>query len=605
MIILAATAAALVLAILEWRRSDQRNRIARMAASLLAVAALAWWGMHPQAEAVEPGKAPTGATLWTGSPEDNIPATSRVPEEYQFALPGIAPKPGSVTVVPDVGYLRRHHPEINRLHIVGAGLSEFELAALDNLPVSFHHTAPPRRQAAIAFLNLPRQIRVGETLEIRGRVAGLDQGERTRVVVEGPEGSTSEAIINGDSSFSISAPAPPAEGRFVWQFKIVNDDVHRAVLAQERLGVAVTPALPSRVLVLESSPSLETTHLQRWFGTIGGSFASRTLVGEGRYRFAGPEFSVVDAQLLARYDVLITDLRTLLSLPPEEVEAIRAAIAVNGLGLLILSRGESAAVHPLVPWKIDPAPVEAESATRLARLQWLGLDEPTELPVTVENVEAEPLGEQTSLVSDSRGRAIVRTTRRGRGEIALGLARDTWRWRVQNQPGTFARYWSFLLRHLARPHTPERWNITNAPGTPLFVHEPVELQSTGNSEPPSPGEVISDGETKGVLLPLAQETAEPEKWQGTFWPRRAGWHRVAAPGGRTHLDFFVHEAGEWPGLRAAHRDAVTERFAALSSEAAASRPPADSGVVRAGTGVCFMLFLFSSAYLWWERRRVI
>ena len=52
MIILAAIAAALVLAVFEWRRGDQRNRLARMAASLLAVAALAWWGMHPQAEAV-------------------------------------------------------------------------------------------------------------------------------------------------------------------------------------------------------------------------------------------------------------------------------------------------------------------------------------------------------------------------------------------------------------------------------------------------------------------------------------------------------------------------------------------------------------------------
>jgi hypothetical protein len=531
-------------------------------------------------------------------PDDILPADG-------FVLGNAAERQSDTTVIPDVAFLRRHFPQINRLRILGDGLEPFELEHLRGVEVAYERNGSSATVSTIAALAAPREVSLGQAIEIRGRVQGLRADESVRVSIEAPDGSETNAIVHasGDTTFALTPASPAAEGRFVWQVKLLRDDDERAVLAEERLGIAVRgPRLP-RVLVLESSPNLETAHLQRWYAEHGGVLNARTLVGEGRYRFAAAEFPQVDAALLGGFDVVIADARALAALQPEENAALAAAVAEEGLGVLILPRGERSLPNEYSAWKIAPGAAEIESERRSARLVWRGLAEPIETPVAIENAAIEVDTSRAALVTDSRGATMVDAIGRGRGQIALSLVRDTWQWRLQNQPAAFARYWSFVLGRLTKRQAAEGWRVANAPGAPLIVNQPVELEYSAAEGVPRPGEVRAAGDAQAATVPLAQDLAEPQRWRTTFWPREAGWHHVIAPDSGIRLDFFVHDADEWTSVRAENRRVATERFAALTKES--PRVLSDGAtrrVTTAGAWACFAVFLLSSSYLWFERR---
>ena len=606
MIILTALAAAAGLAVLEWRRVQQRHRSARVAAVVLAVAALAAWGRQSGANANQSAQAATSAMLVTSGAPAGSSQRPDVPSGFRFARPHTG-APDDTSVIPDVAYLRRHHPQINRLHITGDGLEAFELDELRGLRVSFENTATRSTASSITWLSVPRRLLVGEKFEVRGRVEGPEHGKRVRMVLESPDGSTTDAVVTASSqeaAFAISAPAVAAEGRFLWTIKLLEDDERGSVVSQERVGAAVVaPSLP-RLLFLESSPSVETTQLRRWFTEIGGMFAARTLIGNARYRFHGAEFATIDAQLLRRTDLVVADAAALRALATEESEALRAAVHEQGLGLLILRAEPTAAgsTEPLIPWNITSQGTDAESATRSARLQWRDAT-PLDFPVTVANVAAKSQATETSLISDSAGRGVVSVIQRGRGQIALSLVHDTWQWRMQDRTGSFAHYWSFLLSRLAKPDSGESWAVMNPVSASLLVDQPIELRYSGGTDSATAGQITREGDSARVLVPLAQDTTEPRNWTTTFWPRHSGWHRVVAPASGRHLDFFVHERNEWPSLGASRRRTATARFAALSDTIAAASATGDSRPGRGSAVVFFALFVSAAGYLWFEWRR--
>jgi hypothetical protein len=607
MILLLAIAAAGLLAFVEWRRADRRHRLARIIASAFAVAALAAWGMQREHSEGASHRSSATAVLFTAGA--GASPKSEVSPEYRFALAGVNAE--NVTVVPDVAYLRREYPEIDRLEIVGGGLEGFELKELRGMRLSFESPRAATTAPAIKFVDAPRELRRGDQVQIRGRVDGLREDAGARLVVVQPDGSeTKGQIVSGSApNFDISTPAPSAEGRFSWRIKLLWNDASGATISDETIGIAiVAPSLP-RLLVLESSPNLETTHLQRWYAESGGAFASRTLVGEQRYRFAATpeapnEFSMIDADLLARVDVLVIDLRSFAALTPAEADAIRNAVAAQGMGLLVLPRGETSsppAGVELLPWAIKPAG-DGGNELRSARLVWRGLTAPLDTSVALENVAVEPLTSDL-LVTSSRGEPVASAIRRGRGEVALSLARDTWQWRLQDRSAEFAQYWSFLITRVAKPQTRDRWSVG---GAPLVVHQPVELEYRTTEDAPRPGEVFAAQPDEHVTVPLAQDENEPQKWRTTYWPREAGWHRVIAPGSGAQLDFFVHASNEWQSARAEQRRAATEKFTVLAAEPLdATSAPTQPSPQTSNAWICFAIFLLSSGYLWLERRRAL
>jgi hypothetical protein len=208
----------------------------------------------------------------------------------------------------------------------------------------------------------------------------------------------------------------------------------------------------------------------------------------GTYRFAttaeaAPEFGTIDRALLAQFDVLLIDAEALHALASDERAAIETAVAEEGLGLLAFAAGADASRlrgQPLLPWQLEAEAVD-ENGPRTARISWPGLASPLEHPVSVESLRLQLAPPQTSLVADTQQRPLVGAVRHGRGQVAVSIARDTWKWRLQDQPGEFASFWSHVLTRLAKPRDrqAEDWAIENADSIPLAANRPVELQLSG------------------------------------------------------------------------------------------------------------------------------
>lgn len=628
MTLILAALGALILVWLEWRRGDSRHWFARIFATLLAIIALTLFGVYrPTAAKTEPrgGDVSVGLRTAGAGTSETAPAGA-----LWFALPEASAKPADATMIPDVAFLWRHYPEIKALHVIGDGLEPHDLDVLRGLQLSLQPGEFAPSRPAVSFLHAPRETALGERIKLHGRIAGLKPSESVTLILESPDGAKSEAVVtkNGDAEpgFEISAASPSAAGQFVWRLKLSSSAGSEPIVVDEQIGISVVPPNLPRVLILEGSPRLDTAHLQRWFAEMGGNLRSRTLVGEGRYRFSstkneGVEFPAIDRELLEQSDILIVDTGALAALLPAERDALQSAVTELGMGVLVTAAGENPFEQSniggaafLLPWKITEqasAASSIENETRLARLHWAGLRDPLEHPVPVEPFMIEPVTGQRELVSDSQGRAVVSAVRRGRGTVAFGLTRDTWRWRLENQAATFAQYWSFLFSELSRPQASAgNWTIVNAETEPLSVNRPVELLYSGSAEPQSPASV-ADGEGQTARLPLAQDSVEAMKWRTTFWPRRSGWHRITTSPNGASFSFFVHDASEWSSLVSGRRRAATEQWVELARPRAIERDEMPSPLPflkRAGgtlPALLFILFVTSSGYLWLERRRAV
>ena len=625
LVITAAAATGAICVLLELRRSDATNRARRLLAGIMAVAALTAIGLlHMRGEQVDPSQRQQNreAYLWTEGSDGA--AASIAPGELHFAMPGVARKPAAAITVPDVGYIRREFPGIRTVRVRGDGLEPFEIETLNGTNVIFDEPQIAPTTPTVSFVHAPREIALGEQLPLQGRIAGIKPEAAVTLTLTNPDGTKTQTSVSGshdgETTFAFAAPAPQAAGQFLWRLTARSDDDAAGTLVDETIGVAVVRPTVPRVLILESAPNLETAHLQRWITELGGAVVSRTTVGKERYRFSSSgegvrQFSAVDKELLAQFEVAVLDSSSFATLNADERQALDAAVTEQGLGLLLLVRKADPAVpepHRIGGWELQPSvEIEPGARGRSTRVQWRGVSAPPQHPVSLGDLRLARRDGAVTLVADMQQQPVVSEVRSGRGRIALSLAVDTWRWRLQNDAAAFASYWSYLLERVAKPLGANggRWFIETPESTPLVVDRPITLRLVTRADTPAsaPAHVASHATTERATLPLAQDTTEPFAWRSTFWPRRAGWHRVQVESGEAYLDFYVHPAGSWHSLTAERRRNATRLAAANAQPTVDEAPAAAMESTRMGSAraLSFVLFLLSSGYLWLERRRLV
>lgn len=615
---------------LEFRRPNRRQWPMRVLAAALGAGAIAALGLRPAWSGdAGPPPAPETAALWTSSNASD--AAVRIPRDVSatrvFALAGVKDRPSEALLIPDLAFLRREYPQVNVLHLFGNGLPAFDAENVRGLRLIFHAPASPPATPGIAFVRLQREVLLGDPMVVQGRVEGIGQLASPVVSLLAPDGTTRavplKPLEDGTASFTITAPSAPALGRYAWSLEIRGGDPAVSIVS-EKIGVSVIPPDLPRVLLLESSPRFDSGRLKRWLGERGAMLASRTQLSRDRFRItavhgAREEIEILDAGALDAFDLVVADARAIAELGDAEREALRAAIAERGIGLLVVadqtmlgaskpSADGATSADPLLPWQLDRDTGNPDEEDRLVRLQWPGSDVWPRDPLPVPPFNIIRRAAQRPLVRDSQGRALVVASGRGRGQIALSLVRETWRWPQADDSGAFAGFWSYVMSELARPDAARagRWDLARAGSGPLFVDQPVVLRWSGAPErAPMPAQVIWEGAPEAVRLPLAQDAAEPTRWQSTYWPRHGGWHRVSAPGGGGALDFFVSWDSEWVPLRAAERRAATDRMVAMTAsrgEAPVARAAPLVLPIEPARGWFLALLFVSLTYLWLEAR---
>jgi len=587
-------------AYLEIRRANRKRLSWRLATNGAAVFSLLAMALQPQWLS---SSQPVSALLITSGADAEI-LKSLAASPSQIFLLGENAEWKSVypnlQSIPDAAYLQRHYPEINSLQVVGHGLNDYDLDELDSIQIKPYLSPLP---IGIKHAHWPREIAVGQTLQIQGTLAGLNN-ETYWLYLTDPGGFVDSVKITGprEARFTLSA-MPHASGKFLYVVSLKSSA--GKVLIEEQLDVVVIKPQPLKILVLTNTVSFETKYLKNWASQNQNVLAMRAAISRERYRFEflnrpQIDLSRVNAGLLRQFDLVLIDGKTLRALNAAERQALRAAVEQEGLGVLMLpdeSVFENNAPDDFfLNFEFEKFPDLDE---RSVKPRW-----PEQRHLEITAIPAEPFAIKPawgmqSLIADEMARILAGAYHRGNGLIGLSLIRDSYRWILEGNAPFHAEYWSHLLSALARKDDDkDRWSIPTT--KPLIIDQPLALAAETSTTSPIGVVATESGAPDSIYL--QQDLMESRRWFGTFWPRQTGWHNVALAGGESRW-FYVCEKTNWLTWQAAQKAAATElhaaRYVDLLMERRSSIAPRAKPVALFWF---FGIFLMSGAYLWAERK---
>lgn len=593
---------------LTFQRANRKRRAQRLAANFIAVLSLLAIALQPQwlsrshpstAVLITPG---ANLSDWQNLPDSikALPLAFSLDETQKWK--SIDSK---IQAVPDAAYLKRHYPEIEKLHVVGHGLDEYDWEELDSVQIEPHWTPLP---LGIKHAQWPRQLVLGQALQIQGVIAGLDD-EKNLLYLSDPGGEVDSVRImsqEGEAAFELKA-LPRETGKYLYTISLKAKN--RKTRFAEKLDAVVMEPQPLKILILENQVSFETKYLKIFLSKHRGALAIRSKISRERYRFEyfnQPKIALtkITANLLRGFEVAIIDSRTLHGLSEAERRALRAAVEQEGLGVLIMPDGSALEDNRrafsnrefFLDFRFERF---ADLDERLVKPNWPGLTAGATTPIPAEPFVIKDALGMKPLIKDKMERTLAAAFQRGRGQVGLSLVRDTYRWILEGNARYHAAYWSYLLSELTQKiQQRDRWSLSSA--KPAVVDQPVQLTLATTTAYPV-GIIAAEANNSDSLF-LQQDLIDSQRWFGTFWPRQPGWHQVSRAGGEPHW-FYVNEKESWQTWQAAQRVAATQRRVWQNANLKSKVERRVHDHVEALPSIWFfLLFLLSCAYLWVERK---
>ncbi|MDZ4673580.1 MAG: hypothetical protein SGI84_03935 [Gemmatimonadota bacterium] len=528
----------LLLGWLELRRVDQRHRLSRTILVLLATLALGALLAPPRV----PGPGTVRDTIVVVTPGGD----EALLQSARDSFPG-APVTSWPDSVADLDALQRRFPSARRVVVVGWGLRSVWWQGQDTMRVWF---MPGQLPAGFHSLEFPPTLRLGERAVITGVLRGTSDSV---IVLEGPDGTrdTVPHDPSGGGRFEF-AVTPAAAGR-------IHYVLSATAVPGETVSVAVEPATPPAVLVVEGAPSFETTFLRRWLSAQGGRVAIRTRLSLDRDRtervnLPDQPLRPFRSELLAQFDLVMLDGPSLRELSPDERRALVEAVQDKGLGLLVAPDSLARRDEDFFPFRLLPT---GELDDRQVRPRWVGHGDRSTTAVPAAALEVGPAPGLTELIHDPVGRIIAATTRLGIGRIGTSLLLAPSRWQLEGDTAAYAAYWSRLYQATARGYD-DRWElVTDGP-----VQEQLAVDIGLTTDDPAPRVEIRAPDGSVDTVGVAQDLADPARWWGRFWPRMPGWHEATNQGRSAYL--FDVAPVRLSALEASSRRRATMMRAAVS-----------------------------------------
>lgn len=572
------------------RRPDRRWLPLRMVWLTLTVGSLLLAGLQPAREVgVDPG---TALLLTPGSRPEVVDSLRRnaAPDlvaTFDAATAALFP---FASLLPDLEYLRRHFPDVQRIHLVGSGLSEQELQHLSGLELRFHPAGLP---GGVTDLRYSREVAEGETLHFTGYYHQTENDQR-RLFLESPNGK--DLLLASDSAghhfFSLEIPARK-EGLYL--FQLVEETSRRRLLHQAPLPVRINPSPTLRVLFLNDAPGFETRFLKNWLVDQGYRVAVRTAISRDRYwtefnNLPEMDLTTVSNRTLENFDLIVLPVSTLSrGSPPELWRATEGGLGVVMLAGEELTSSVAGAAHFFMDFPLL-------SGTPVFQLS----DEDVEVELEKAPYHIRESFGTFPLIKSSTGKVVAAFHLRGAGRVALQLATTTYRLPLAGKEEAYARHWTTILESAARQTVAgSRWDS----GDPLLLrpHAPVEVKVHTSMNDPV-GLLVAPDSSKAPFY-LAEDPLLPGRWSGVVWPRREGWHNLSLQGNSTDDTWiYVPDAEAWEGLRQARHQKDTHRWISRHHVSATTTAATITRYENFPLWWFFVVFLLAAGGLWLEEK---
>ncbi|MDN3547678.1 hypothetical protein [Mucilaginibacter aquaedulcis] len=568
----------------EYVRPDKANFILRISAVLLAVIALACIAipLTYNADVLQSGK--QEAILLT--PGFNADSLNKYNNSRLFTIDNTI-KSDKVKWLSSVNELTSDST-ITSLRILGDGLNEDQLQQLNHLPVVFK---PEELKQGITAISWNEKLKAGDELIVQGSFKNSST-KKVKLLLRGLSTSLDSVIVEPNSSADIHLKnAPKISGRAVFDLlTIAGNDT----LEKEDIPIQIEPSKPLNVLLLTSSPDFESRFLKNWLSESGFGVAVRSAISKGKIStefINQPKVSLdhLSAQVLSKFDVLISDLAVLKSLKGQEAAALKSEVTQNGLGII---------TKPDSTLRSDSW---LQSSFATGRLQ--GRDTiPSFILVTGNDQKLGKLSNslvdvkfQTGsqpLIHDEHNHILASSILSGSGKVIFMTLNSTFNWVLSGNKNNYTALWSLLINKTARkvPGT-ERWNVSTAIPT---VSSPVSLQAQGT---------VSKVQLVGkVTLSPQQNPLLPFENKYTYWPQNAGWHSIKMNNGSLNW-WYVYHQQDWKSLRILKKQTDTKSYIAknaiMNNVTKQIQKKARNTVPKI---YFYVLLLITSTFLWAEAK---
>lgn len=465
--------------------------------------------------------------------------------------------------VPDLAAALRRYPDVDRLVVLGEGLTPRDRDAARGYALSFSPGAQPR---GTVRLDLPDRAAPGAAFTVGGRVAGVAGGSIELLDPAGRPVASQPLTAAGD--FSLAGAARAAG---VALFTLRVRDAGRELVERAAVPLVTVDEAPPRILLLAGAPGPEPKYLRRWASDAGLTLHAQYPTGGGMA--IGDGELPVSAATLGRFDLVILDDRSWASLGAGERAALIGAVR-GGLGLILRVTG------PLTEttrrdWRALGFGIAGGGEAAAVRLA------AKDVPLTrrVLRITGRDL---LPLLRDAGGVPLASWRQEGRGRLAIWPLTDSYALALATGAGRYAELWSGAFAVLARGRPTA---LPRLDGIARATQRSVICGLAGDADLLLPG-----GGTARLLVDRASTC-------GAFWPARAGWHQLS-PSAGVAWPFYVDAVDALPGIRAAEASRATLRLAAGDATAVA-------GGTRSRPGSpwpWFFAWLAASGALWWFER---
>ena len=468
------------------------------------------------------------------------------------------------------------------IYVLGYGLPEYDLWQLEGLPVQFLGSAP---LTGLTRMHFPRQSEQERKLTIRGKFI---TNENTWLFLKGAEGKLDSAQVRAEQPDFELAFVPKTVGNFIYTLTDFSGNL------SEKIPLVIQPSKKLKVLMINAFPTFETRYLKNYLARKGNEVTVRNQVSKGVFRtefYNTPEIPInqLTNQLITAQDVLIIDLQSLENLTRAERSALNNAIQNEGVGLFIQPEDDIFRKSDFL--SIERIPIEEEMVS--------GNLAGTSVTLAQYGFQLRKSNFQITLLEDDQ-HLFALAERSGLGKIGTTVLRDTYRQNLNGDSLIYANIWSGILNGLAKPN--EGSTTLFAQDEVVYPREPYifEIQSPLGHRSLGEGDQYSAAQIPklqiaDLSIPLAQDAAIPERWQGTYWSRQAGWQQIVTDSDT--IPFYIHEQGQWQEKRAYDRVGANETFFSKH----ASQNNAQLFQHRAIPMLWFYLvFLLCAGFLWLE-----
>lgn len=536
-----------------------------------------------------------GETLLVATAE--TPADTRAkPGERLIVLPEAPPLAGAERV-PDLATALRRHGQVQRLRILGRGLTARDRDGVPGMPVLFKPMPLP---PGLVRLDPPADTPAGSVFALAGEAEGLDGGLAELLDPAGRR--IDNRVIGSDGEFTLGGTAR-APGLAVFTLRLRGRD--KAIVSDTPVPLRTLNERPLRAFLI-GAPSPEAKYLRRWAEDAGIALQSRLAAGGG-IDLESQEIRL-DAASLGEVDAVIIDDQSLVALGAGERGALAQAVA-GGLGVIVRMTGPATA-STRNAWRRLGLSVAGGSEIALVALPPLAADAEAlafrrgpgtaDVPDDLNSIDdpSPDLGlwvlragpDFVPAVTDADGAIISGWHQRTQGRVAVWTVANSFALVLNGEADRYQQWWSDTLSAVARPDSLFR------PDVPPLVQAGERMAICGIAEK---ARMIAPDRSE---VALAIDPDAGSRGCAAYWPSERGVHSIVQEGrgGRQTFDFLVLPVDALKAIRTREIGDETLGWAARQTVPSGADAPRRHGAAWP----YFLAWLLLSGALWFAERRI-